>query len=310
MPQLLNTARCRDSKLPHDFSLMYCNSIGSLPALHLLRRPRCPIIPHIHELRYYITNAHWCFDEMRTHVKHTIAASEHARQDIIHHFHIAPTSVETLRSFVEYPLPSIDVRMVHDRICGEIGVPHDSKLIVGVRVPEWGKGSDLFVEVARALQQLPLEHPVCFLWVGGSEKSGFLQKMPEEAGNKSQIAIRFLGFKENAFEYIAASDVFLLTSRHDCFPLVMLEAASYAKPIIAFRGSGGAEEFIQDDAGILVPPLDVQAMAQETVSLLHNPVSGKALGSHAKQKVSNHFTVDASATKILKIIQKYQSTVP
>src|SRR5205814_4023764 len=74
--------------------------------------------------------------------------------------------------------------------------------------------------------------------------------------------VTFLGVKRDARPYLRAGDVFLLSSREDPFPLVALEAAQCGLPILCFADSGGMQEFVEGDAGYVVPAADVEAMAR------------------------------------------------
>jgi glycosyltransferase involved in cell wall biosynthesis len=104
--------------------------------------------------------------------------------------------------------------------------------------------------------------------------------------------------------YFPEFDVFALVSREDPFPLVCLEAALQGKPSLCFAGGGGMPELIEEDAGIVVPYLDVQAMAGHVVELVKNPALRMKLGKRARAKVLERHTVEQAGPMILKVIER------
>jgi glycosyltransferase involved in cell wall biosynthesis len=83
----------------------------------------------------------------------------------------------------------------------------------------------------------------------------------------------------------------------------MMEAALQEKSIVCFAKSGGASEFVEGDAGFVVPGFDVDEMAQRVLDLLSSPELCKRLGSAARQKVLDHHSISVGAPKIATIIQ-------
>ena len=73
-------------------------------------------------------------------------------------------------------------------------------------------------------------------------------------------------------DYIAAFDVFSLVSREDAFPLAFMEAAAVGVPTVCFDGAvEGGCEFVEADAGRVVPYLDLDAMAERVLEFLRGP---------------------------------------
>jgi glycosyltransferase involved in cell wall biosynthesis len=77
-------------------------------------------------------------------------------------------------------------------------------------------------------------------------------------------------------------DVFMLSSREDTYPLVVVEAASLGVPTIYFDQSGGIYDFIDAQSGIRVDYLDVQAMANAIEQLKNDPVLLKQFALNVK----------------------------
>jgi glycosyltransferase involved in cell wall biosynthesis len=103
-------------------------------------------------------------------------------------------------------------------------------------------------------------------------------------------------------EIINASDVFLVSSREDPFPLVVLEAALSEKPILGFKNTGGADEFIDETCGSKVDYLDVAQMSSEILKLDSEKIT--RLGLNAKNKVLSNYGFNISIKKIEGILNE------
>jgi glycosyltransferase involved in cell wall biosynthesis len=104
--------------------------------------------------------------------------------------------------------------------------------------------------------------------------------------------------------YYNAFDLFALTSREDPFSVAMLEAAATGLPIICFANAGGAPELVEDNAGVVVPYLDVPAMAQACVDLLSDEKRRKELGQNAKAKVQMRYFLSVQGPKFLNALEQ------
>jgi glycosyltransferase involved in cell wall biosynthesis len=148
------------------------------------------------------------------------------------------------------------------------------------------KGFDIFILLAKYIYSQDLQHKFKMIWKGvnpGSEL--YLQGLIdiEKAGLNDLITL--LPVDEKMGGFYNEIDIFLLLSREDPYPLVVLEAASFAKPTVCFENAGGAPEFVQDDAGTVVEYLDIIGLANVLDTYQKNPDLVKQQGNIAKEKV-------------------------
>ena len=101
---------------------------------------------------------------------------------------------------------------------------------------------------------------------------------------------------------MAVFDIFALTSREDPYPLVVLEAALLQKPMVCFENAGGAQDLIETDAGIIVPYLSLNAMANAIVSIKENPECRLQMGQIARKKVLQRHATEKAFHEFLTIL--------
>jgi len=199
-----------------------------------------------------------------------------------------------------------------------LGLAPDKCLVFGCGLGmPFRKGADLFIEAARTLRRKSADD-FHFYWVGSfadSEKdsSGKLWKdyLRELKKDGLDSYVTFLGLKQNSKDYLCLGDIFLLPSREDPFPLVALEAAECGLPVICFDSvAGGMPDFVEDDAGIIVPFEDVGAMAAAVMQMKDNQELRLKLGTQAREKFLNAFTVERITPHILSTCRKVAAKKP
>ena len=117
------------------------------------------------------------------------------------------------------------------------------------------------------------------------------EEVKQEAKN---LPIKFTGWLTNPFETISAFDLLLITSKNEGLPLVMLEAANFAKPTLS-KNVGGISEFITDNqTGYLVDG-GADEIAQRIVELSNNKSSLLQTGINANKLLNDKFSVEIMA---------------
>jgi len=107
--------------------------------------------------------------------------------------------------------------------------------------------------------------------------------------------VKFLGFVSQLPPYYNSAEVFCSPSLGEPFGLVNLEAMACGLPVISTKAGGVPEIVINDYNGLLVPPADVDALAQAIIELLENKKKAKEMGENARKFVVNNFSWDVIA---------------
>jgi glycosyltransferase involved in cell wall biosynthesis len=132
-----------------------------------------------------------------------------------------------------------------------------------------------------------------FVWIGGPPP-GDVAAWKASSGLGDRVT--FTGSVDNPYPWLAALDVFTLTSRQDQFPLVVLEAMHLGRPVVAFAVGDVAAQI--DGAGRLVPPLSTAAAAEAVIALLRDPDARSRLGQAARTRAREHFPMAGFASSV------------
>lgn len=79
-----------------------------------------------------------------------------------------------------------------------------------------------------------------------------------------------LGFQGNPYPYIAGCDLFVMSSRYEGYPVVLVEAMTLGKAIVSTACTGPKEALNDGEFGYMVPVNDVNALAEGIKTLLED----------------------------------------
>ncbi|WP_422123975.1 glycosyltransferase [Planococcus sp. X10-3] len=138
----------------------------------------------------------------------------------------------------------------------------------------------------KAFKDLPMKNVK--LWIiGDGQLKGTLMKMADSQGIMDKV--QFLGTRKDVDQLLFASDVSLLTSYSESFPLVLLESADMGTPVIS-TDVGGVKSLINPGVtGWIIPPNDKDALMKACVEAYNSDAEkmGKELREYAKENFSN-----------------------
>lgn len=106
-------------------------------------------------------------------------------------------------------------------------------------------------------------------------------------------SVRFLGFRLDVAELLAAMDVFVLSSLSEGLSLTLLESEAASLPIVATRVGGNPEVVHDGETGFLVPSGEPVPMADALVRLLQDPALRMRLGARGRARYENGFTLQS-----------------
>jgi glycosyltransferase involved in cell wall biosynthesis len=114
-----------------------------------------------------------------------------------------------------------------------------------------------------------------------------VQRMVEECGLTSRVT--FMNDCRDTPQLLAESDIYVLISNYEAFPISILEAMRTGIPVIA-TDTGGVGEAVQDECnGFLVPPGDVSRLAERLASLIRSAELRKNMGLQSRRRFTQEF---------------------
>lgn len=161
------------------------------------------------------------------------------------------------------------------------------------------KGVHLLLE---ALALLPADRRPLLRVVGDGPERARLQELAGRLG----LDVVFHGFisNEEKADRLAGCDAFVLPAVIDAkgdtegLGVVLLEAMTYGKPVIA-SAAGGIVDIVRDGRnGFLVPPGDAGALAAAISSCVENPVRAREMGAQGRVDVEEGFSWDVIAERL------------
>lgn len=180
----------------------------------------------------------------------------------------------------------------------ELGIAPDAPLIASVsRLFSWKGQRELVKALAIARLSVP---GLKLLIVGGDEPQlhggSFTEELKQLAASLGvSDDIVFTGARSDIPQIMAACDVFTLPSFEEPFGLVFLEAMAMKRPVVAVANGGTPEVVEHGLAGLLSPPWDVPALAQNIVALMTDPERRRQLGEHGRKRVVDYFNAQRMA---------------
>jgi glycosyltransferase involved in cell wall biosynthesis len=169
------------------------------------------------------------------------------------------------------------------------GIPENARVCgIIARLTEAKDHANLFAAIAIARESVPGLH--CLV-VGDGELREELEE--DVAARGLSAAVHFAGARDNIADYLAAMDVFVLSSVTEGLAMTLLEAMAAARPIVATRVGGNAEVVEDGVTGRLVPPSDPRALADAIELMLDNPAAARQMGEAGRVRANARFSLGA-----------------
>jgi glycosyltransferase involved in cell wall biosynthesis len=244
-----------------------------------------PIISYIHELEMVtdLCTTKYTLDETLSLTDHFMVDCT-AIKSFLHEKHkIDEKSISIINSYKPRLAASSPKDVEAFRESNKI----KSSFVVGaIGFTEWRKGNDIFIIIASLVFKKMPDADIQFLWMGGAKAKLENKQMAYDIKRlKLNEKIILVDSSSNINLLFKNIHLFLLTSREDPYPLVVLDAAAEKIPTICFSQAGGAPEFIGEDAGTVIEYLDILSAADQICNYYTNRHLLHSQGIQAYNKV-------------------------
>src|SRR5262249_32705801 len=148
-----------------------------------------------------------------------------------------------------------------------------------------------FGTLVRAMAKVVIDIPEAVLLIAGGGDEPYrdeLIRLAHELGVADHV--RFLGSRRDVPAWLAACDVFALTSVTEALSMTILEAMATGRPVLATDVGGNGAVVVPDASGVLIAVGDSSAAAQALIDLLRGPRRARAMGIAGRRRVYERFT--------------------
>lgn len=300
-------ARFREFSGDHGAAI--CNTMAVSDFHEALAAEGVPILSWVHELPTFIDilGGEEAMDRIRNFSRRTIVPVDESRRALIEQFGFDPAKIQTARYGLDARTRGLSRDSARALVREELDLPADALVVLGCGTIDHRKGTDLFVQLGRMFLRETgpggLASRTYFLWIGRVADEGlerWLIHDIEKAGLTDRV--RLLGERLDMSPYYLAADLFALTSREDPCPFSNLEAMESGLAVVAFAGSGGAPEVL-NEGGVVAPYLDLPAMAEAVRELLADDAKRRAMGESGRASVRSRFTWPRFMREFRKILE-------
>lgn len=274
--------------------VVYVNTAVSIRALRELGHRPPAVVTHVHELeiglRYWLApeDHRWLLDE----TDRFLVGPDCAEENLVRHHGVPRAKIGRVPYFV----PPGSGAAHRDAVRRDLGAGPEAVVVGACGAREWRKAPDLFAQVAwRACRDAP-DVDLRFVWVGSPLPSG---PHWDEDADLALLGLgdrlRFVGDQADVDPWLAAFDLYALTSREDDFPLACLTACSFGVPVVTFDTGGMADLARESGGGRVVAYPETERLAAELVDLARSPAERTQLGERVARHVALHHDLDRSA---------------
>lgn len=133
---------------------------------------------------------------------------------------------------------------------------------------------------------------------GGDDGFQILKNLIRKYGIENQVEL--MGFRTDIKQLMAGSEIFILSSRHEGLPLVLIEAMSQRMACISYNCISGPSDIITNDVnGILVPDQDIDVMILKLKQLMNDKI--------LRERLRNNSTLDLQKFSIENVGSKWEA---
>ena len=201
-----------------------------------------------------------------------------------------------------------------DKARAMLGLPTSSEIVIWHgRIEINRKGLDVLLDAWQQIVQDRVGRALCLILVGSGSDDDALRGMINALRCNNVIFVnKFMTDQELLKVHLSSADIYAFPSRHEGFPVAVLEAMASGLPIVAADAQGipdilnGGEEA----GGIVVPRGDSHSLAEALGRLLDDPKLRIDYGARATKRVEVEFSLNAVGKKLKNFFNQNSNGAP
>jgi len=246
--------------------------------------------------RYMV--AEWLMSQFAYRV---VGCSTHTSQQLMTYEKISPRKICTIMNGIDGS--RFDISIDKSALRRELGIERKGPIIgLAVRLCEQ-KGITYLLHAMPAILH---RHPDTTLLIAGDgELAARLQAEARVLGLADHAV--FCGARKDIPRILKLLDLFVLPSRWEGMPMVILEAMAAGCPVVATDVGGNSSAVINGETGLLVPAEDAAALAAAVCTLLDSEPLRREYALRARGRFLEEFTAE-QMTRKYEILYRRQNT--
>jgi glycosyltransferase involved in cell wall biosynthesis len=209
------------------------------------------------------------------------------------HIHVLPHGFDL--AIMKPTLDATRKKLLRDELGG------DDKIIIatiGRLTPE--KGHEYLLRAMPTI--LSRRANARFVFAGSGPRRQELESMARALGVADYV--RFLGWRDDTWQIIEASDIMAHPTLTEAFGIVFVEAMAVERCVVTTSGTAAPEIVDHGETGLIVPPRDPQALADALLELLADPERMRQMGQLARRRAVEKFSFE----KMIRVYENAWST--
>ncbi|MCM3197154.1 glycosyltransferase family 4 protein [Priestia megaterium] len=295
------------------YDIIYAQDTLAACAIKRVKPPKTPLVTSVHghlsgEILHYLKSLNdqktdsEIKDSFEYHYHKTLENAGYHSSDLIHvpskwlqniivnEFSISPTKVITFPYGLNL---NKFFRFIEEE--ASIPRPNNKKVILYTGRIVHLKGMSYLIEALGLLKHIRNDWECWILGEGDMEIP--LQQKCKDFGIENDV--KFLGVSNSVSHFLEKVDIFVLPSLQDNQPYSVMEAQLMGVPVIVSDAGGLPEMVINGEDGLVVAAGNSQQLYERFKYLLENDLIRKQLGSCAKEKAQNYWSMNKMVNNVL-----------
>lgn len=295
------------ARRPH---VIFSNTISGWYAIGYAKELNIPAVWTVHESFWAMSQMPW---ELREHVGRLLSypyrvvfvcgatREQYRRYDLHGTFTVIPNAIDAVS------LDETTMQLMRQDARQSLGIAREECVILNVGTPCERKGQIDAVLAMKMLLQKSSGGGLARLVLLGDRPSPYSQRIHEilrDLPEAVQQRIVVVSEVDDVDRYYAAADIFLLTSRVESAPLVILEAMARGLPILATPVDGVVEQVREGVNADFYFPGDVAVLARKMERLIGDPQRRRRYGDGSCEMLKTLGGFDGMVRSYAEILQE------